>query len=191
MGLEIRQTYAKIGIETIPGKLDIETRQAKLNFKQKHAKINLHTELPKVKIDQYECFASAGRKGPIDLTREIARLARQQVMEYIGKTAEDGSTLAAIERGGTPIADIAVRDAYPVHQFGIDFIPKARPKITVTGGVKVDPERNSEGISNGVEGEYIPPDLKIDFTPTVVNIYLRQKASISFQYTGNKVDISI
>lgn len=35
--------------------------------------------------------------------------AYQHIMEYIGQTAEDGGRLAAIEKGGNAIAEIAVR----------------------------------------------------------------------------------
>ncbi|NSW90063.1 MAG: hypothetical protein HPY74_05130 [Firmicutes bacterium] len=84
-----------------------------------------------LEIDQYEAFASVGYKNTMDLLRESAQRAYQHVMEYIGKTAEDGDRLAAIELGGNPLADIAERDAFPEKEFGIDFIPKARPKYDV------------------------------------------------------------
>lgn len=188
MNLIINQTFSRIGIERIPGKLDIETQNTKLELHQKHAKISLHTELPKVEIDQYECFASAGLKGPIDLTVEAAQLGRSQAMKYIGKVATDGDRLAAIELGGDPIPDIAERDAYPVHEFGLDFIPKARPKITVKGGVWVEPQGISEGINNGVEGEFIPGSIKFNYAATKINIYLKQRASIKFSYKGENID---
>ena len=171
--------------------MEIETRNARLEFKQKHAKVNIETELPRVLIDQYECFASAGLKSPFDLTREAAQRGYQQAMEYIGKYAQDGDTLAAIEQGGYPIADIVVRDAYPEHIFDIDFIPKARPKITVTGGIKYDAEKNSQGINNGVEGTYTPGYASINYTPAKVSIYMEQYNSIKFGYQDPNLDIRL
>lgn len=192
MGLVINQTYAQIGIETTPGRLAIQTQDAKLELHQKHAKVNIHTELPKVEIDQYECFASAGLKGIRDLTKEITDRAYQQVMEYIGKIAEDGDRLAAIEKGGNPIADIAERDAYPEHEFGYATIPTASPKFTVKGGVKFDPEPNGQGITNGVEGKYSPGDVSISYTPAQVRTYMKQYASISIRYQpDHKIDTHV
>jgi len=192
MGISITQVHAKIGIERTPSKLEMESRMARLELKQKHAKVNIRTELPRVEIDQYECFASAGLKKPIDLSREAAQRAYQHVLEYIGKVAEDGDRFAAMELGGSPIADIAERDAYPEYEFNIDFIPKARPKITIKGGdVQIDPERNSEGVNNGVEGKFIPGDLKINYTPTRIRVYMRQYNQIKFDYRGQNVNIKL
>ncbi len=52
-------------------------------------------------------------------------------MNYIGKTAEDGDRLAAIELGGSPIADMAERDAFPEKTFGTEITPYAGPKVDV------------------------------------------------------------
>lgn len=189
MGITINQTYARIGIERTPFRLEMESQQAKLEFRQKHAKINIDTELPRIEIDQYECFASAGLKGTSDLAREAAQRGYQQAIEYIGKVAADGDMLAAIENGGNPIADIAARDAYPQHEFNVDFIPKARPKITVRGGIKFDPERNAEGANNGVDGTFIPGYLNIKFTPSRIRVYMAQYNSITIKYQGDYIDI--
>lgn len=188
MRLIINQVRAQIGIERTPGKLEMQSEIARLEIHQKHAKINIQSELPKVEIDQHEAFASAGLKGPLELTIEAADRGRQQVLEYIGKTAADGYALAAIERGGNPIADIAVRDAYPVHEFGYDYMPKVGPRFNVTGSVKIEAEPNGEGVHNGVEFNVIPGSLRYNYTPTRINIYMQRYPSISFSYQGNSVD---
>jgi hypothetical protein len=107
-------------------------------------------------------------------------------MEYIGKSVEDGNRLAAVEKGGNPIADIAVRDAYPQHEFGLGMIPKVGPDFNVRmGSVRVELEENG----NPVEGEYIPGSLNYNFTPAEVNIFMRQYASINMRYTPDqKID---
>jgi len=189
MSLEIRQTYAKIGMDITPGRLDINTQDARLELHQNHAKINISSKLPKVGIDQYECFADAGLKNFLDLTREFAQMGRQQAMDYISKTSSDGRRLAAIHKGGNPIADIAKRDSSPVQEFGLDFIPKARPRIYLKeGDLQIEPERNGEGIHNGVEIQFTPGSAEINYMRGNVDIYLRQKASLSISYKGESVD---
>jgi len=188
MGIEITQTYAKIGVERTPHRLEMESQRARLEFRQKHAEVNMHTEHLRIEIDQYECFASAGLKGPIDLTREAAQRGYRQAIEYIGKVAEDGDRLAAIELGGNPIADIAERDAYSEHDFNIDIMPKARPKINVKGGVRYEPERNAEGVNNGVDGKYIPGYLNIKYSPSKVSVYVAHKNAINIDYKGESID---
>lgn len=191
MALSIHTTDIQLGYERIPPNLSIETRSAKLELHQKHAKINIRTEKPRILIDQYECFASAGLKGNADFMKEAAQRGYQNAMEVIGKRAQDGRMLAAIEKGGNPIAYIARRDSFPEHEFVLDFIPKARPKIDVTGDLQIEPERNWEGANNGVEGNYIPADVNIDYTPGRITVNVLQYPSVEIKYLGNSFDTSI
>lgn len=191
MGLEIRRTDAVFAVETTPARLEMQSERARLEFRQKHAKVNIHTELPKIRIDQYQCFAEAGLKNNYDLLQEIVQRAKQYALEYVGKVAADGDMLAAIEKGGNPIAAIAERDAYPEHEFGLDTIPKSRPKISVTGDLRIEPERNWEGANNGVEGRFIPGSLNVNYYPGKVNIYMKQYPSVDIRYAGNTIDTSI
>ncbi len=189
MGITINQTYAKIGIDRSPSSLEITTNNAKLELKQKQPKINMHTELPKIQIDQHEAFASTGLKNALDSTKEAAQLGYQSAIRYIGKVAEDGDTLAGIEDGGNPIVDISVRDANPEHEFGMVTMPTERPEISVVeGSVNIEPERTSEGATNGVQGEYTPGNIDFKYTPSIVKIYMAQYASVNIKYVDNKID---
>lgn len=194
MALNITQTFAKIGIETIPSSLEMRTQRAQLQIKQKHAKVNIETEPPILEIDQYEAFASAGFKNNSDLlTSEVERI-KQEHLEMIGKIVDDGNTLSAIENGGNPIAEIAQRDSYTTHEFNIGFIPKARPEFNlIEGEVNIEVENGDyEGINNGVEVNYIPAQMNINYTPAQVKIFLSQYASIKFEFIKeNKVDTYI
>lgn len=180
MALSISRTDAKLNIETTRSSLSIQSRQAKLELRHKEAKVDVHTELPRVEIDQYECFATSGLMGPIDLTRSEAQRAMQQALEYTAKTAANGDSMAAIENSD-PLPDIVETDAYPEHEFGLDYMPKARPKITVKGGIRMSSRRNAEGINNGVEGEITPGGISIRYTPGQVKISMRQYASVSIR----------
>lgn len=152
--------------------------------------MSISTEMPRVLIDQYQCFAEAGLKNNRDLMREGTQRGYRQVMKYIGQTARDGYALAAIEQGGNPIADIAVREAYPQKEFNIAFIPQSRPEIKVVGSVSTSCDKNGEGVNNGVKGNYAPGFANSDFTPAKVNIYVKQYPSVDIKYE-NKVDISV
>lgn len=192
MGLEISQTYARVGIDRTPSTLEIKTENAKLELDNKEPKINIRTELPRVEIDQYECFASSGLKGPIDLTREFAQRGYQNVLDYIAKTAQDGNMMAAIESGVRAIPEIAARDAYPQHEFGMVSMPSAKPQITVKGSLEIEPERTSEGVNNGVDGVYTPGSVEIRYTPDKIRFYMEQYASVNIKYVPeNMVDEKI
>ncbi len=191
MSLEISRTDAKLNIETTRSALSVQSRQAKLDLSHKEARVDVHTELPRVEIDQYECFATSGLMGPIDLTRSEAQRAMQQALTYTSKVAADGDSMAAIENPSSPLPDIVERDAYPEHEFGLDYMPKARPKITVTGGVQISSRKNGEGVSNGVEGTITPGDININYTPGQVKISVQQYASLNIRYVRNGFSASI
>lgn len=192
MSMSIKTTPIKLTTQVIQGKFEVNSRDAKLNLKQKHAKINIETDLPKVHIDQSEAFASGGRKGVEALSRENAQLGEVQAAKYTSKMASDGDRLAKIEAGGNPIADIAERDAFPEKEFNNALVLVTKPKISVTGGVKIEAERNFEGIHNGVEIEYVPGELNVNITPAKLKIAVKQYNSISIRYIPDKkIDVAL
>ena len=191
MGLSISRTDIKLGMESSPARLEMQSQPARIDFHHTDAKLNIRTDPPRVTIDQYECFAEAGLKNNYDLLKDASSRAYQHIMEYIGQTAEDGRTLAAIENGGNPIAAIAARDAFPVHEFGIGFIPQSRPKIDVTGSVQIEPVLDSNGATNSITGDYTPGSLNINYIPWQLNIYVKQYPSINIKYEGNLIDTII
>ncbi|WP_010681194.1 DUF6470 family protein [Acetivibrio cellulolyticus] len=189
MALIITQTYAKIGVDRSQSNLQIEARNARLELRQKQAKVNMDIEMPQVEIDQYESFASAGLKNDRDIIKEAAQKGNQKALAYIGKLVSDGNALASIENGANMIAELSKRDFYTIHEYNIDFIPKVGPKITVKGDVNFDPEKNSEGVNNGVDGTYTPPEININYSPSQVKVFLSQYASIKFDYNNeNKIN---
>ena len=169
----------------------MRSQNARMSFHERDAKLNIRRDPPRVTIDQYQCFAEAGRKNNYDLLRDNTARAYQHIMEYIGQTAEDGRTLASIEKGGNPIADIAVRDAFPVHEFGIGFIPQSRPKIDVTGSIKIEPELDENGATHSITADYTPASLDFNYIPGQLDIYVKQYPSVSYKYEGNTIDTII
>lgn len=193
MPLNITQTYAKIGIDTSPAKLELQTRNARLELKQNHAQMKMEIKRPKVLIDQYEAFASAGLKKPLDLTRSEVDKAKNKAMEYIGKVVADGNYLASIENGGNAIAEIAKRDFYTIHEFNMATMPKVGPEINVIeGDVNIELGKKADGSYDFVDTNYVPAELNTKYTPAQVRIFLSQYASINIDYVReNKIDTYI
>lgn len=182
MGLVIDSVPAKLNVETTRPQLTIESRRAQLELRHKDIKVDIHTEMPRVIIDLDECFDTMGLMDPIDLTRKAAKQGMQQALTYAGKVAGDGDSMAALENKENPVPYIVLRDAWPEQEFVLDFIPKARPKITVTGGVRILPENNEGSVNNCIEGTYTPAAISINYTPAQVKISMASYASISMRY---------
>jgi hypothetical protein len=192
MGLSISHTDIQLGMERTPSKLNIETQKARLDLYPTYAKLDMRTDPPRITIDQYECRASEGLKNNYDLLQEASQMAYQHILEYIGQTAEDGDRLAAIQYGGNPIGEIAKRDANgPQHEFGIGFIPKARPEIGVTGSIQIEPVLDENGATNAIKSEYTPGSVSYSYDPARINIYVKQYPSVNIQYEGSNIDSQI
>lgn len=189
MALQIRRMDARLHVETTPSQMSIRSRQARLELTHTEARVDIRSEMPRVVIDQSECFATSGLMKPVDLTRAAAQRAMQQVLEYTGKIAADGDAMAAIENDTNVIVAIAQRDSVTEHEFGLDYIPKARPKITVAGGgFEINIKDEAIGPTNGVKGTVIPGSISFDYTPSKVNITLAQRPSIRIKYVPSKFD---
>ncbi len=190
MGLSIKTTDIQLGIETTPSKLRMSSEMAVLRFHQNQNKMRIETQKPEVKIDQSKCFSEAGIKNNSEFAREAASRGYKKVMQYIGKTANDGEMLAAIQNGGNTIAHIAVRDALKTNEFVLGFIPKSLPEIKVTGKVEVQWEIPQNVAMGGVDGEYTPARLKTDFEPARVDVYVSRYPSVDIKYE-RKLDVLI
>ncbi|MGE5328919.1 MAG: DUF6470 family protein [Deltaproteobacteria bacterium] len=183
--LRIEQTYAKIGIETYNSKAEMNSKANRLKMQQSFAQVQIQKELPKVLIDQHDCFATSGLKNNEEILAEAAAAANQQAAEYTIRKAQDGDQMTNIRYRGNVIADIARRDSFEQHEFNIDNIPKARPRIEVQGYLKVN--FNEGEVSNTVEEGY----LNINFSEPRINMYLMQKPSLQIQYIGSNVDVKV
>lgn len=182
MLLRITTTPALIGIRTQTAKVEIETSQPFVKMWNQPPRLNIQTEPVRVYIDQYECFAELGYKNFLDLARAQAQRGYQRLMEYIAQTAQDGDRLAAIELGGTPIADIAEERSYHMLELEPISLHFPKPRFFVTGGVSIDYEPGKVHFSAVVH------PVKYRVTPHKVDIYLRQYPSIAIEYVGHNLD---
>lgn len=190
MGLSIRTTPAEIAIKTTPANLNAHTTYAKLELKQKPPLINIDFEQATVLIDQYPCFAEEGLKNNQDFIKEQAQKGLKNVTEYTGRVARNGDEMAKIGHKANIMINIAKNEAVTKHEFGLGTIPKARPRISSTGG-KLDLKAefiNNPGEINGVSGNYIPGKITYNYTPPNVDIRVVSYGSIDIRYSPNDVD---
>jgi len=178
--LQIKSTPALIGINTIPGRQSIRQPKGELSVTTSRAEMRIDRELPKVLIDQYQCFAEAGLKNPTDLMKDISQWCYKCLMEGIANYNQEGDMLAQIEKGGNPMPMIAENRAFPRYDFNIDFIPKSRPKIDVTGYINIEWDIKKPVINYEVRKPVI------DYQPGKVEITLRQWPSLEINFVDEK-----
>jgi len=179
--LQIKSTPGLIGINTIHGRQSIEQPKGKLEINQPKAEMHINSELPKVIIDQYQCFAEAGLKNPTDLMKDIRQWSYKCLMEGIANYNQEGDMLARIETGSNPMPMIAENRAFPRYDFNIDFIPKSRPKIDVKmGHVDINWDIKKPIINYAVRKPVI------DYQPGKVEISMRQWPDLEINFVDEK-----
>ncbi|MBS4535784.1 hypothetical protein GOQ29_09175 [Clostridium sp. D2Q-14] len=182
MPLQINTQQGQIGINTHNANIDINTQKGQLNLKQNPAKMNIDGEPVQVIIDQYQCFAEAGLKNNTDLSAEMVAIAKRAVLEGIQRRCEEGDRCAMIGNNmPDAIPEIAENSMMEEKEFGAVTMPKSRPKIDVKGGIKIYWELG------GVEAEYVPYKINVDYTPGKVDIYMEKWPEISINYIDEKI----
>jgi len=177
--LQIQTTDAKINLRTIQPTQRIEQPKADLDLQQPKAKMEIQTTKSKLSIDAFEMRESMGYKNARALTREAAQKAIQDVLEGIGRRAQEGGQLMRIENGGNPIVEQAkTKGLQPYSSLNIKFIPQA-------DSVKIDYKPSKVDIQ--VEPQQVINNTKVnkpihDYTPVKVEIEIIQYPSVKIDW---------
>lgn len=112
-----------------------------LSIQTTYPKVQIDRQLPKVIIDQYQCFAEAGLKNNADFGADSVAYAYSKGAEGIDTIVSEGNRMGAIETGNLDvITDIAFESGLEEKEFNVDIIPKSRPKIEVEGHLNIEYE---------------------------------------------------
>lgn len=110
-----------------------------LSIQTTYPKVQIDGQIPRVKIDQYECFKEAGLKNNADFSADSVAYAYKKGMEGIGIIVDEGNRLQAIENGNFDVIyDIAFESGLEEVDFNVDIIPKSRPKVKVEGNLNIE-----------------------------------------------------
>ncbi len=186
--IRITQTLGRIGIRQYPANMDIEQPPPTADIRQPRADMNIVSILPKVYIDQSECFAEVGLKTVLRLANDFYDESLEAGLDAIGKMVEEGERLMGIENGGDPIVEIAEETMYEdMWEINVDCAPKSRPKIDVREGradIDITPVPPKIGWK-------VNPKAKINATRHKVDIYMDVWPDIKFEYVGKNIDREI
>lgn len=187
MGLQIRQTYGQIGIDTYRSWMDIKQTPPKANIEQRPPELTIDSQLPKVHIDQTQCFAESGLKTSLQLAHDFYAEGMQVALEAIGRISEEGTRLVSIENGGNPIADMAYESTIKQYEVGMVQMPRSKPDIQWDMGYL-----NISFRPNPAKIEWeTHTKAEINASHHKVDIYMKQWPDINIQYIGDKIDKTI
>lgn len=184
MSLQIQQTRGQIGIQTSPGQVQIESPKQTLEMSVSQAHVKVEATLPKITIDQSQCFSESGLKGIVDFMSEAVSFAKSQMLQSMGRIAEQGNQLTDIHLSTTAIQDQGVYNAYDqfIYDYNMETMPKSRPTINVREGT-LDISVQEGEIRNNTKVQR----ANISYRPGSVQISMLQYPSINIQAIDTKV----
>lgn len=182
MGLQITTVQGQHKFNTINAQLYMQQPKGKQSIRQPKAEMTINRELPRVEIDQYQCFAEAGLKNNTDLRKQFSQLSYRKALEGIAKRVSEGNRMSNIRKGNYNVIPLIAQESTKREkkEYNYDIMPKSRPKIDVKGHLNIDWKINKPII------EYTPQKPIIDYNPGKVEVYIDPYPSIDIQYIDEK-----
>jgi len=182
--LQIRQTYAQLGLTIHKPIQEIQQPKAELNLRQEPAILEIKQPSGVLTIDTSEAQANMDLRGPIRRTSDNAQYGYEKAMEAIAQISQEGDRLRAIEHKGKPIPDIAFEESIMYqNNYTIDR--------TIGDGIEIRYEARKPEINVQVRGVRLDPVIHRPihhYTPGKVEGYIKQWNSISFDVIGLQID---
>lgn len=187
MGLSITTQYGQIGTQFTNPQMEIDTKPVEFAISQTPPNINISYDFPQVHIDMTETWADIGYKGVVALAADQTKQSQNTVLRGIESIAQEGESLVkSIGKGNGIIANIAWSKNLDNYEFTVDVLPHVPPKISFTGGMKLD--FTAGHIRTNSSLDFFP---KVKAIPGTVKIYLEKEPKLEIKYVGNKVDQGI
>lgn len=183
LSLQVNHTWPQIGINRSPGHIEMQSPGYTLDMSVTQAAVRVESTLPKVTIDQSQCFSEAGLKGNVSFAAEMVNYSKNAMVSSIGRIVEQGNQQADILGGVNALQDQAYYNAFEQFdkEFNMDTIPKSRPRIEIIDGV-LDIRVTEGQISNDTVMQN--PTLK--YVHGSLEIYLKQRPSIETRFVDVK-----
>ncbi|MBB4823624.1 hypothetical protein HNO89_000844 [Sporosarcina luteola] len=121
--LQIQTTRGVLGLQIDKPVQEIEQPKATQHIEQPAAILEMSTTRPQISIDTTENRADLDLKSPLRRGNENARYGMQQVLEGVGRRAQEGQQLMRIEDGGNALVNLIKQDTNrPNAPLGIQFV---------------------------------------------------------------------
>lgn len=181
MRLKIDQSFARIGLKQNLPRTKVEQKPADFKLQKLPGKLEINSKATRVKIGQTKARADLNHKNYKIFSKEIAKEGMKNSYKAIATYAREGDQLAAIEKGGQPIVEQAVKHAYEKKR-EIELKWKHGPEYQVVPG-KLAVKWNSSKVKLRTK----PNWPHTDFQWGKVEIYQKQLPELKIRVVNEKV----
>ncbi len=173
--IQIQTTNAAIGIESQNASMRVvKSAQMKVKLQQDPPSMKIERKLPKLSIDQTQCFNESGLKTPLLLAKDFYAESVQKGLNNIARTVNDSKKFLHIEDGGNPSKEIAVELNTPDYK-GMTMVamPKSRPKV------RFEPSSiDIKWVTPEVQAQWQRQNAEVEYVPYKVKVFLRTRPSV-------------
>ncbi|MDQ0062037.1 DUF6470 family protein [Paenibacillus harenae] len=178
--LSIRQTFAAIGLNSQPAQQMMDASHGEQEIVQPQAKMNFATTPSHLEIDSSEAWQALGRGPHMEWNQRLFGQMKSVFLQQLAQTVDEGKRMAQITNPNNAFAEIAkgsIGKQSPVNYvLGTPNVDNV--KVTYTPGAV-----NTAIEPSPVEIQYTPIKTDIQVEQGKLEMYLRQKNSISIDVT--------
>ncbi len=184
MGLEISSAFGRIALQHSPAQLQIQNGQTSVSIHQVPAEVAIEADPVRVEIDLTKAYADMGLRTSSAFLRQNADAGWQESLKGIARQAQLGDRMAeAAGRGQNLLAQLGKEALASAHEVNVGVVPKHRPEISFSGGLKVEATQPEIDVS----AKTTPP--RIRYTPGTVDVNVSPKPAIEIEFVGGILDI--
>lgn len=179
--IRIQSQLAQIGMSQTFASLDIQQPQADVMIKQPSANMSLKAPSGELLIDQSQAWEEANLIATWRSIEKHASKGLQAAAEGTSRRANQGDQLMKIEHPSNPIIDQAQENGFSKQKsISLQYIPSpfAVKVDYIPANVQVDVHTEDPII------EATPRRPVVDFEPSVIDIYMKQNASLDIEFTN-------
>ncbi|MCA0757553.1 hypothetical protein KP806_21050 [Paenibacillus sp. N4] len=180
--IQIRQQYGKIHIDADNGRQELEQPQAKLEMEQIEPVQHMNTTRAQLEINQDRAWDALALGDNLKTMSTIYSMASDMALRGLERIVEQGNRMAAIHRGGNPIAEMAgdwqrtyseydFRGAASFDNVDITYTPSELTIETTPGRVELNVQVNKpiHHYERGKLEIYMSQYPKLEIIPPQIN----------------------
>ncbi len=179
--LEMRQTFAAIGIQTEPGFLQIRQHHAMVNPKTEPSRLDIEREPVRFEIDADRAWDALAQGPSLTTFLRIYAHGRQAILEQIADIAQKGDRMAAIHIPHDPVGELAFEWNRPIRIAEAVAGPANYDNVDI----RFTPEQLSFSYQPArVTFDPNTPKPEIQYYRGKVNTYIRQQNHLEIRVVG-------
>lgn len=181
--IQIRQQYARIGIDADPAVLEMRQPKATLEITTERPGLSVQSRKGNLSIDQSKAWDALAIGGNLEMMQQIYSEVKNIVLQTIGRIVTDGNRMAAIHEGTNAIAELARERSLDMFEFdfagpasydNVDITYTAnKPEIRVIPGtvnIQVQPHKPEINARRGKLDIYMLQYNKVEITPPQIDL---------------------